>query len=281
MSRPPVRDGGRRIDLHAHTSFSDGLLSPEELVERAIDRQLVAVAVTDHDTVDGVARAHTAAAHRIEVVPGIEISSMLPGLDLHILGFYLDIEDATLLERLQRFRAERLERALAMVRRLSELGAPVDPEQVLALAGPGVVGRPHVAEALVRAGHVESLDAAFRRYLGARGEAFVPRPAFRPEEALALIHAAGGVSSLAHPGAMVPDSLIEHLAGEGLQGIEVWHPQHGATTVRRYRTLAARLGLLETGGSDFHGVGRSLDLGDIQVPASVLGPLKQAAGVAG
>jgi predicted metal-dependent phosphoesterase TrpH len=281
MSRPPVRDGGRRIDLHAHTTFSDGLLTPAELVQRAIERQLLAVAVTDHDTVAGVAPARVAAQGALEVVPGIEISSAQPGFDLHILGYFVDIEDTTLRERLVRFREERLERALEIVRRLAELGAPVEAETVLALAGPGVVGRPHVAEALVRAGHVESSDEAFRRFLGARGEAFVPRPAFRPADALALIHAAGGVSVLAHAGPAMPDAIIENLAAEGLQGLEVWHPQHGPSTVRRYRTLAARLGLLETGGSDFHGPGRSLDLGDIAVPASALGPLKRAAGVAG
>ena len=281
MSRPPISEGGRRIDLHTHTTFSDGLLTPEALVARAIERQLAAIAVTDHDSVDGFERARANSGPTLEVIPGIEVSTAMSGMDLHILGFFIDTEDATLRLRLEGFRTERLNRAMQIVERLRELGAPLEREAVLALAGPGVVGRPHVAEALVRAGHVEDFETAFRRYLGMQGQAFVPRPAFRPEEAISMIHGAGGVSVLAHPGASLPDSVITHLASEGLRGIEVWHPQHGASTVRRYRALAAKLGLLESGGSDFHGPGRSLDLGDIAVPASVLNPLKQAAGVAG
>ncbi|MBI1799583.1 MAG: phosphatase, partial [Candidatus Eisenbacteria bacterium] len=200
---------------------------------------------------------------------------------LHVLGYYIDPEDAVLLDRLTRFRKERLDRAMAIVARLTELGVPVDGHAVLASAGPGVVGRPHIAAALVEAGHVETLDMAFRRYLGLNAEAFVPRPTFRPEDAITLIHQAGGVSVLAHPGAGLPISVVEHLASEGLRGIEVWHPQHGAASVRHYHALAAKLGLIETGGSDFHGPGRSLDLGDIAVSVSVLGTLKAAAGVAG
>ncbi len=281
MPRPPAPEGGRRIDLHAHTTFSDGLLEPEALVARAIERRLAALAITDHDSVEALPRARAASAPSLELVPGIEISSSLHGMDLHILGYYLDAEEPGLRERLARFRSDRLNRALAIVARLRELGAPLDADELLARAGPGVVGRPHLAEALVRAGHVESLEGAFRQYLGAHGQAFVPRPAFRPEEAITLIHAAGGVSVLAHPGSALSDSVIEHLAAAGLKGVEVWHPQHGLATVRRYRALASRLGLLETGGSDFHGPGRSLDLGELAVPVSVLGPLKQAAGVAG
>jgi len=125
------------------------------------------------------------------------------------------------------------------------------------------------------------MDDAFRRYLGMDGQAFVPRPAFRPDEAIALIHAAGGVSVLAHPGPGLADAVLERLVATGLRGVEVWHPAHGASTVRRYRALAQRLGLLETGGSDYHGPMRSTGLGDLPVPATVLGLLKQAAGVTG
>lgn len=281
MHRPPGHEGGRRVDLHAHTIFSDGLLTPEEVVARARARGLMAIAITDHDSVDGIERARAAAGTALEVVPGIEISTLWDGLDLHILGFFLDGDDPVLRSRLTRFRDERVRRAQEIAERLEALGVPVDVGDVLERATPGVVGRPHLADALIRAGHVESLDEAFRRFLGARGEAFVPRPAFHPEEAIALIHAAGGVSVLAHPGTHVGDSTVERLAGHGLRGIEVWHPQHGPALVRRYRALAQRLGLLSTGGSDFHGPGRSLDLGDLPVPAGVLAHLKQAAGVSG
>jgi len=281
MNRPAPLKGGRRVDLHAHTLFSDGALTPEAVVARALERSLAALAITDHDSVEGVEPARAAAGSALELVPGIEVSSTLEGMDLHILGYYIDPGDADLEDSLARFREERLRRAIEMVDRLRALGASVDPDVVIELAGPGVVGRPHVAEALVRAGHVDTVDDAFRRYIGAHGAAFVPRPAFRPEEAIAVIHSAGGVSVLAHPGPGLADLVVEQLAEAGLRGIEVWHPQHGAMAVRRYRALARRLDLLETGGSDFHGWPRGTELGDLPVPASVLGPLRQAAGVPG
>jgi len=278
--------GGRRVDLHAHTHFSDGLLAPEALVALAIERQLGVLAITDHDAVEALplARSALAATARaggtLELVPGIEISTAREGTDLHILGLFIDGEHAGLLEHLATFRAERVERARAIVDRLARLGVPVDAERVMVLAGPGVVGRPHVAQALIEAGHVEGVDDAFRRFLGAHGRAFVPRPAFHPEQAIEIIHAAGGVSVLAHPGASLAVSVVEDLVGAGLRGIEVWHPQHGVAAVRRYRELARRLGLLETGGSDFHGPGRGVDLGDMPVPLAAVGRLKEAAGVA-
>lgn len=281
MARPPLMGGGRRADLHAHSHFSDGTLSPEAVIEHALARSLAAVSLTDHDSVEGLAAAHRAAGNRIDFVPGIEISTALDGQELHVLGYYLDATDAALRERLARFRLERLERAMSMVRRLGEIGVPVEPDQVLAIAGPGVVGRPHLAEALLRAGHVISVDDAFRRFLGVQGEAYVPRPAFRPEEAIAMIHDAGGVSVLAHPGLHLSESVARHLVASGLRGIEVWHPQHGAAAIQRWRTFARAHDLLETGGSDFHGPGRSHDLGEMPVPVGVVDALKRAAGVAG
>jgi predicted metal-dependent phosphoesterase TrpH len=281
MRRPASPPAGRRVDLHAHTFFSDGLLSPEDLVARAREKRLLALAVTDHDTVEALPRARAAATAALELVPGIELSSATDGVDLHILGFYIDPEHPRLRVRLERFQDERRQRAVLMMQRLNDLGAPLDPEEVFDLAGPGVVGRPHLAGALLRAGHVSSMDEAFRRFLGPQGAAYVPRPAFRPEEAIALVHEADGVSVLAHPGASLPDSLLERLVAAGLRGVEVWHPQHNVATIRRYRALASRLGLLETGGSDFHGHPRGADLGDMGVSAAVLDPLKAAAGVSG
>ena len=196
MHRPPSAPGGRRVDLHTHTIFSDGLLTPEALVERAFHKGLAAVAITDHDSVDAMERARRVAGGRIEVVPGVEISSAIEGLDLHILGFYVDPEHGPLRERLARFQVERHERARRILERLGDAGMRLDIEEVLGAAGPGVVGRPHVAAALVRAGVVGGLDEAFRRYLGVQGSAFVPRPAFHPHEAIALIHGANGLSVL-------------------------------------------------------------------------------------
>jgi len=281
MPRRPVTHGGRRVDLHAHTCFSDGAHTPEELVALALGRGLAALAVTDHDTVESLPYARAAAGVALELVPGIELSSAQQGMDLHILGYYIDPQDDGLRRRLESFRLERLERVREMAARLGALGAPVDVGEVVSLAGHGVVGRPHLAEVLVRAGHADDADDAFRRYLGSRGVAFVPRPAFRPDEAIALVHAAGGVSVLAHPGPGLVDSVVEALVTRGLRGIEAWHPQHSPATVRRYEALAERLGVLVTGGSDFHGPGRSADLGEMAVPVRVMASLKRAAGVAG
>jgi 3',5'-nucleoside bisphosphate phosphatase len=281
MSLPPAARGGRRIDLHAHTIFSDGSLSPPGLVALALERGVAVLAITDHDSVEALPHARAAAGSALELVPGIEMSTAAEGFDLHVLGYFLDPTHPGLLTTLARFREERMNRARAMVERLAGLGLPVSADAVFALAGPGVVGRPHVAEALRRAGYVETVDDAFRRYLGAHGEAYVPRPAFAPGEAITLIHAAGGVSVLAHPGPMLSDALIERLVTQGLRGLEVWHPVHGAAQVRRYRALARRLDLLETGGSDFHHVGRGASLGDLPVPGRALELLKHAAGVPG
>ena len=276
-----ARPAGRGVDLHVHTYFSDGMLSPEAVVALALERGLAALAITDHDSLDSLERARKAVEPSLDLVPGIELSSLHEGLDLHILGYYVDPAHEGLAERLERFREDRQQRALMMIRRLAELGVELDPAEVVHLAGPGVIGRPHIARAMVKAGHVPSLDDAFRQYLGRDGRAFVPRTSFRAEEAIDLVCAAGGVSAIAHPGPLLPDRVIEELAEAGLRGIEIWHPQHNSLTVRRYRALAQRLGLLETGGSDFHGAHRGPDLGGVRVPLRAWHRLRECAGVAG
>ncbi len=273
----PARTAGRRVDLHAHTFFSDGQLSPEELVQLALGRDLVALGITDHDTVEGIARALVAGGGRIRIVPGIEVSSVLEGYDLHILGYFIDYQSESLRSRLEEFRTERRNRALAIMERLRGLNVPVDETAVFAAAEPGVVGRPHVAHALVRAGHVPSVEAAFQQFLGPRGRAFVPRPAFHSEDAIACIREAGGASVLAHPGGQLPESLAERLKEAGLDGVEVWHPSHGIAATRRWRDSARRLRLIESGGSDFHGTHRGAALGDLPVPERAVELLLDAA----
>ncbi len=270
--RPP-RAVGHRLELHAHTHFSDGTLSPEALVELALSRGITALAVTDHDSVEGVAPAVAAADGRLEVVPGIEMSSSLEGHDLHVLGYFVDAGSESLAERLARFREERRDRARAILERLASLGAPVAAEEVFESAGPGVVGRPHIAQALLRAGHVPSIEIAFQRFLGSRGSAFVPRPAFHSAEAVRVIRDAGGVAVLAHPGPLAR-RIVEQLAAAGLTGIEVWHPQHGTQTQRMWREVARDLGLVASGGSDFHGPHRGAGLGDMPVPDRVIEELR-------
>ena len=272
---------GRGVDLHVHTYFSDGILSPEAVVALATQRGLAALAITDHDSLESLEPARQAVGPSLDLVPGIELSSLYEGLDLHILGYYLDPGYEGLSKRLDRFRVDRQERALAMIKLLSDLGVELDPAEVVGLAGPGVIGRPHIARAMVRAGHVPSLEDAFRHYLGRGGRAFVPRTSFKAHEAIELIQAAGGISVIAHPGPLLPDRILEDLAEAGLQGIEVWHPQHNSATIRRYRALAQRLGLIETGGSDFHGSHRGPDLGGVRVPLRAWHRLRDLAGVAG
>ncbi len=272
----PAGAGRRRLELHAHSHFSDGSLSPAALVELAVERGLFALAVTDHDSVDGIAPAAEAARGRLEVLPGIEVSSTLAGHDVHILGYFVDPASPGLDESLGRFRQERRERAHAILDRLVALGMPVSAEQVFAAAGPGVVGRPHIAHALVAAGHVPSLEVAFQRLLGRRGSAYVPRPAFASTGAVRMIREAGGVAVLAHPGTL-GRGLVETLLDSGLAGIEVWHPQHGPASQRQWLRVARELGLVATGGSDFHGPQRGAGLGDMPVPETALEALRARA----
>ncbi len=275
LPRPP-RAVGRRLELHAHTHWSDGVLSPAALVDLALERELQALAVTDHDSVEGVGPAIAAAAGRLEIVPGIEMSSSLEGHDLHVLGYFVDVGSEMLARRLTRFREERRQRARAILERLEALGVPVPADEVFAAAGPGVVGRPHIAQALLRAGHVPSIEVAFQRFLGGRGSAFVPRPAFHSAEAVRLIRDASGVAVLAHPGAL-SRRLVEQLAEAGLAGIEVWHPQHGTMVQRQWREVARELGLVASGGSDFHGPHRGAGLGEMPVPEKALEELRARA----
>ncbi len=277
MSGAPGAGPIRRVDLHAHTLFSDGELTPARLVERARGRGVIALAITDHDTVAGLEEGRAACGDDIAFVPGIEISCSRAGADLHLLGYFVAADHAPLLTRLERFRHERVERAGAILERLESLGVPLELDDVLGRAGGGVVGRPHIARALVDAGHADHLEDAFRRFLGARGAAFVPRPAFSPAEAIALVRDSGGVAVLAHPGAQLDEAVARELVTVGLQGVEVWHPVHANATQRRWLAFTRRHQLLATGGSDYHGASRAVDLGSQRVPEKAYEALRRAA----
>jgi len=243
-----------RIDLHTHTTCSDGALTPRALVRKAHAAGLRAVAVTDHDTVAGVAAAQAAgAALGIDVVPGVELSVTVEGAEYHLLGYGMDLADGRFQDYLERFRRQRAERAEQMVDHLRALGVALSFDDVLAQASGDALGRPHVASALVAAGHVATPQEAFERYLGNRGPAFVPKPSFPAEAALDLVHAAGGVAVLAHPGHWTSDAVLMHLIRNGLDGIETVHPSHDDSLTRYYRRIARDFVLLETGGSDYHG----------------------------
>ena len=245
--------------MHSHSTASDGTCPPEEVMRRASAAGLDAIALTDHDTVAGHGAAAGALPPGLTLVPGMELSCRLQGHSVHLLGYLFDPADAELAAECARIRESRVHRARAMVERLAELGVPVTWEQVSALAGDGVVGRPHIARAMVAAGVISSPDEAFGPdWIGAGGRAHVTRYALDPARAIALIRAAGGVAVLAHPRAgsrawMMPDDVIADLAAAGLHGIEVWHPDQERSQRSHLTALATDLGLVASGGSDDHG----------------------------
>ncbi len=245
------------IDLHLHTTASDGRLSPAELVARVAAAGITTMSVTDHDTVAGLAEVGVEAAARgIRLVPGIEITSTADGRDVHLLGYFFDPGSAPLLAFLEGQRAMRVSRVREIGARLALLGMPIDVEALVtaAAARPGSsIGRPQIARALVGAGHVGSIQEAFDRWLANGRPAYVARTGPSPAAVVDVVHAAGGVASFAHPAVTKRDELIRPLADHGLDAIEVYHSDHLPEHERDYRGLAARLGLLVSGGSDFHG----------------------------
>jgi 3',5'-nucleoside bisphosphate phosphatase len=245
------------IDLHTHTTASDGRNSPAELVERAAAAGVTVLAVTDHDTVAACAAAAAACAARgITFVHGIEVTAVVGEADVHVLGYFVDAGSEPLLAFLTEQRGHRSTRVRQMVERLGTLGIVLDADEILRPGrdDPGKApGRPWVARALVAAGHVKSTDEAFRRWLGRGCPAFVPRIGARPEEVFAKIHAAGGVASLAHPLLVGHDEWLPGFAAAGLDALEAYHSEHDVWTTRRYLELARTLALAVSGGSDYHG----------------------------
>jgi predicted metal-dependent phosphoesterase TrpH len=269
-----------RIDLHVHSNASDGTDPPEAVVRQAFELGLDGVGLTDHDTVAGHAAAVSAVhalagsgagpsgdARPFVVVPGAEISCTLGGTSLHLLAYLFDVTDPELVNEFELLRTDRVRRAHAMVDKLVELGAPISWAQVCAIAGNGVVGRPHVARALVAAGVIEDVSAAFTpTWIGDGGRAYVDKYALAPTRAIAMVRSAGGVTVFAHPAAsargdIVGTAEIEALAAAGLDGLEVDHPDHDEPTRQRLRDIADDLGLLVTGSSDYHGSVKSTKLG--------------------
>jgi hypothetical protein len=261
------------IDLHLHTSASDGAHDPDALVRLAREAGVTVLSVTDHDTVAAVAQVVAAGAReQVAVVPGIEITSVLDERDVHILGYFLDVESNRLRSFLVSQRADRIRRARAIAGRLSALGAPIDIEAVLqdvAAAGADrAVARPRLAVELWRAGHVQSPAEAFERWIGEGRPAYEPRSGASPAEVVSVIRESGGLASLAHPGLLGRDEIIPGLIEAGLAAIEVYHGDHDAAQRAHYATLARRHNLAMTGGSDYHGEdgGRHSTLGSVSLP---------------
>lgn len=249
------------IDLHAHTIYSDGTFTPAEAIALAIERGLSALSISDHDSTEGLAEANAAAEGTgLEIVPGVELSTLYEGGGVHLLCYWPEVGDAALQAELARLREDRWTRGERMVEKLQALGFPVSFEQVLQIAAGKNIGRPHVAEALVEAGVIPEIKDAFTpELIGAGGRAYVEKHALHPMAALALVKRAGGVAVLAHPGLRwrdelpVPEELIAGMTEAGLDGLEVDHPDHDALARANYGDLARRLGLVGTGSSDCHG----------------------------
>lgn len=245
------------IDLHTHTTASDGSLKPEQLVYLAKEKGLTAIAVTDHDTTAGIEAALQAGRQKnLEVLPGIEISTRYQGKEIHVLGYYIDFENDALQDELIHLREARRRRNEQLIQRLNQLGITITMEEVAARQPnpDGNIGRPHIAQVLVDKKVVNTVQEAFDLYLGEGGRAYVSTPRISPKEAVQLITKYGGIPVLAHPGLYVRDDIIPPLMAAGLRGLEVYHPDHSPADVAKYERLAERYGLLATGGSDFHGL---------------------------
>ncbi|HEX3015395.1 MAG TPA: PHP domain-containing protein [Desulfobacteria bacterium] len=265
-------------DLHTHTTASDGTLTPDKQVQLARDIGLMAIGITDHDSLNGITEALAAGErYGVEVVPGVELSTDCQGREVHILGYYPEREAPELTGMLDKLREARRSRGKLIVDKLVSLGLQIELERVWEIAGAGAIGRPHIAQALEEKGYVRSIKEAFERYIGSGAPAYVPRFKLSPEDAITLVTRARGIPVLAHPGLVDLDALIPDWVKAGLKGIEVFHTDHNQAQETRYARLAENLGLLVTGGSDYHGPGRktTVGLGDRRVPMDNVTRLKQ------
>lgn len=255
-------------DLHLHTIFSDGTYTPEELVFQASKHGFSALALTDHDTIEGCPRAAAACgAANIEFVAGTELTAEQDGDELHILGYFLNVENPRLLAETAKFQGVRQNRIREIVARLNEVQVPITTDAVFALANCRSPGRPHVARALVKAGLCGSLDEAFERFLKKNRPAWVPKFKMSAADAIDLIHHAGGVAIMAHPGLTHCDEVIPSMVAAGLDGIECFHTKHSTAIAEHYLEIADRFNLLVTGGSDCHGMSKGKPLiGTIKLP---------------
>ena len=270
-----------KIDLHLHSTASDGLLSPSEVVRSARDLGLTTIALTDHDTTDGVAEAQAVGrALGVEVIAGIEINSEGAHGDAHFLAYHVDPTHAPLQHKLLAIRDARVGRAQGMLKKLAGMGMPLSWERVLEIAGDASsIARPHIARALVEAGHVASVQQAFDKYIANDGPAYVNRLRLTPQETIDLIHDAGGLIVLSHPPRAGTVGLIPMLHNVGLDGIEVYYSEHTPEEIALLEKIAAERGLLMTGGSDFHGWddGVHANLGSVSVPPECAERLRERA----
>lgn len=268
------------IDLHVHTNASDGTLSPSQVVKESADAGLRVIAIADHDTTDGISEALEAQdRYGIVVIPGVEVSASDPMGEVHILGYWMDYEDAAFRAFLNKPCSARPDRIAEMCETLTGLGLPIEPAEVFALAGQsGSVGRAHLARVMLEKGYVGNMDEAFDRYLSNGAPAYVKRFKNSTGETISMIHECGGISVLAHPGLIHNPELITRLIEQGVKGIEVFCHDHDPQQTEAFSRMAQEHGLLITGGSDYHGamLEKTFKLGDLKVPYSCYEKLKEA-----
>ena len=267
-------------DFHTHSTHSDGKLTPPQLAALAVKNGVRAMALSDHDTTAGLPEMAAALApHGVRLVPGVELSTDIPGSEVHVLGYFMDVADPAFQSELTRFREGRLGRGMAMIEKLRGLGMDVSWERVQEIAGDASVGRPHVAQHLLERGYVTSIPDAFDRYIGRNGPAYAEREKLTPAQAVALIRGAGGIAVVAHPHYTTDhETVLAELKDQGLTGMEVYYRDLPPAKVSELLALAKRLGLLPTGGSDFHGLGNpgEREPGDIPLPDEALNALLKA-----
>jgi predicted metal-dependent phosphoesterase TrpH len=251
----------KSADLHIHTVFSDGTLTPERVVTGALEADLACISITDHDNTDAIApamaaaesAAKTAAGDRLEVLPGIEVSSESGGEEVHILAYLIEWQRPAVVKRLEEMRRIRVDRIHGICRKLKKLDMPLEPEEVFAVSGAGTVGRLHVAQAMRRRGFVATLGEAFAKYIGDRGPAYVGKFKMTPQEAIRWIRQNRGVPVLAHPSTLSDNALVGDFVKAGIMGLEAYYPEHTGFQTQEFLKMAEKYGLLVTGGSDFHG----------------------------
>ena len=273
---------GALVDLHLHTTASDGRLSPTELVQLVADKGLQQVSISDHDSTEGLDEAFLAAQQftDLRIIPGIELSTDIPGDEIHMLGYFIQYEDEEFQRSLEEFRRGRVDRAREMVERLASLGVQLEWDRVQEIAGDGSVGRPHIALAMVEKGYCKEPKDAFPEYLGRNGLAYVQRTKMTPEEAVQLLLKVGGVPVLAHPAYLSElEARLPELKAAGLIGMEVYYSKFDPDTIKHLQDLASQYDLIPSGGSDYHGLGNADEPlpGSMGPPVSTVERLEQAA----
>ncbi|MDP3791185.1 MAG: PHP domain-containing protein [Candidatus Omnitrophota bacterium] len=267
-------------DLHVHTSYSDSTFSPEQVVKCAVDKGLAAIAICDHDSVDGIGPCMELASEvGLEIIPGIEMSAEKVDAEIHILGLFINWQAEWFCKKLKEIQRSRVERVYKIMDKLKACDITIDAQEVFRLAGNNAsVGRLHIAQAMLNSGRVKSMRDVFEKYIGFLKPCYVPYTKFSPEEAIQIILKAGGVPVIAHPDLMGHDEYIEEFVGYGLKGIEVYHTDHKPNVSKRYEEMSRRLGLVMTGGSDCHGLGKGrILMGTIRVPYELVEKLKAEA----